>query len=179
MRIYYFFYKFFLCFIIFLIVGIVSKKNIDCYNYVKENIYNNNIHFSYFKDIYNKYLGGVFPINNIDNKKNEYVFDEKLEYTDISDYLDGAKLKVDNNYLIPSIYDGIVVFIGNKDKYGNVVIIENSDGINVWYGNVCNTMVKLYDNINKGNYIGESCSDYIYLVYDKDNKFLDYKNYLY
>ena len=34
------------------------------------------------------------------------------------------------------------------------------------------------EHIEKNDYIGESCSDYIYLVFFKDNEFLDYKDYI-
>ena len=84
-------------------------------------------------------------------------------------------LEVGYNYLIPSLNDGVVVYVGKKEKYGNVFIIENTDGVNVWYGNVCNGNFVLYDHVNKGDIVGESCDNYIYLLYNKDNIFLDYE----
>ena len=106
------------------------------------------------------------------------VFNEKLQYSSVSDYENGAILEVDKNYLIPNMEKGIVVYIGEKDKYGNVVMVENESGVDIWYGNVCNAMVSLYDNLDSGSYLGESCDDFIYLVYSKKNDYLDYHDYL-
>ena len=169
--------KFLLCTLIFLILAILSKSNINTREKIKDSLYKTNINFSYFKSLYNKYLGGVSIIK--EKKSNtESVFNEKITYTNITDYEDGAKLEVSNNYLVPSIYKGIVVYIGNVDKYNNVIIIENSDGIDTWYGNICNSKLKLYDNIEKGDFIGESCDNNIFLVFKKGNQVLDYKKYL-
>ena len=71
----------------------------------------------------------------------------------------------------------MVVFIGNKDNYGNVVIIEQVNGIDMWYGNINNLSVKLYDYVKKGATIGE-VNDYLYLVYKKDGKYLNYEDYI-
>ena len=79
---------------------------------------------------------------------------------------------------MPNLEKGIVVYIGEKDKYQTVVMVENEEGIDTWYGNICNSSLKLYDNIDTTNYIGESCNNYIYLVFTKENTFLDYKQYL-
>ena len=67
-------------------------------------------------------------------------------YKDASIYKKGVKLNVDDNYLVPIIESGIVVFIGNKDDYGKTVIIEQVDGVNVWYGNIDNINVSFSDN---------------------------------
>ena len=96
----------------------------------------------------------------------------------IEDYKNGAKISVDLNYLIPNLNNGIVVYQGKKEEYDYVIIVEDDKtGINSWYGNICNTSLKLYDNITTNDYIGESCSNYIYLLYSKNNTFLDYKKY--
>lgn len=161
--------------VIFLFLAILCKKDIVYKDYIHNKIYNSNISFSYFKNIYNRYLGGVFPDYQFDNTTK--VFNEKIRYSSVVDYYDGVKLTVGNNYLVPLIKEGIVVYIGEKDNYGNVVLVEDSDGVDTWYGNVCDISVNLYDNLSAGSYIGQSCGDYIYLVYSKGNVFLDYKDY--
>ena len=89
-----------------------------------------------------------------------------------------SKLEVNEKYLVPNLEKGIVVFIGNKDKYNNTIVIENEDGIDTWYGNICNTTLKLYDNIETSQYIGESCNNYIYLIFKKGETTLDYNKYI-
>ena len=48
----------------------------------------------------------------------------------------------------------------------------------MWYGNIKTVNVKLYDYVEKGSMIGEVSDDTLYLVYAKDNKFLNYEDYL-
>lgn len=177
-RLYVFFTKTLICFILFLVMAILCKKDVQYQNYVHSKIYEDSISFSSFKQFYNHYLGGIFPIENISSNNTNYVFSEKLVYEKASSYEDGVSLTVGYNYLIPNMEEGIVVYLGKKDKYGNVVMIENKDGIDIWYGNVCNVTVKLYDTVKVGSYLGESCDDIIYLVYSNKNKYLDYHDYL-
>lgn len=177
-QLYKFFIKTFICIIIFLSLAIACKKNKEYQEKIYNYLYQSTIDFSQFKKIYNKYLGGVLTINQEKNKDTSYVFNENIKYTNITNYESGAKLFVSNNYLVPNLKKGIVTYIGEKEKYASVIIIQDEDGIDTWYGNICNTSLKVYDNIEKSDYIGESCSNYIYLVFFKNNQFLDYKNYI-
>ena len=164
--------------VIFLILGIFCKKNVTYQHFIQEKIYQDNLSFSSFRTFYNRYLGGIFPVMNVENsEETAMVFDEKITYQSIEEYLDGARLVVSENYLIPNLKTGIVVYTGNKENYGNVVMIESDDGIRIWYGNVCNSLVKLYDQVQSGDYLGEACGTEIYLVYTNGNEVLDYKNY--
>ena len=72
----------------------------------------------------------------------------------------------------------MVIYIGEKENYGNVVIVEGIDGIDIWYGNMETTSVKLYDYVEKGAYLGTVKDDNLYLADQKDGNFLDYKEYL-
>lgn len=166
-----------MCILIFLSLSIISKGSVYYKNIIKKYLYEETLEFSSIKNFYNKYLGGIFPLDNVTNKTNQ-VFSEEITYKDITSYKDGAMLGVTTSYLIPAINGGIVVYIGEKEDYGNTIIIEDSNNIDIWYGNICNSTVKLYDEIEKGSYLGEACDDKIYLVYTKKNKVLDYKDYL-
>lgn len=177
-KVYNFLIKTLLCVILFLSVAIMCKKNQEWYLMVQEKVYNDNISFSSFKNFYNRYLGGVFPLEDVVFSQTEKVFHEDLIYDEITNYEDGVVLGVSMNYLVPALEDGIVVYVGEKEKYGMVLIVENADGVNVWYGNMCNYSLKLYDTVKKGSYLGEVCDNQLYLVFTKDNKYLDYKDYL-
>lgn len=177
-RLYYFLIRGLLCIILFLGLAIVCKGNVQYKNVIHDKLFCDSISFSYFQGIYNNYLGGIFPIENVFDVNMKAVFDEKLSYSDISAYGDGAALVVSSNYMVPNMEKGIVVYVGQKDKYNNVVIVENQDGVDIWYGNLCNTLVKLYDNIESGTYLGESCDNMLYLVYTRGNEYLDYRDYL-
>ena len=114
----------------------------------------------------------------MDLDKTEPVFNEKLTYLDSEDYKEGVKLTVSNNYLVPVIESGIVVFMGNKDNYGNVIIVQQVNGIDLWYVGIENSNIKIYDYIEKGSLLGEATSNEIYLYYQEGGEFLDYKKYL-
>ena len=48
----------------------------------------------------------------------------------------------------------------------------------MWYCNVQNENVNLYDYVEKGNLLGEAKGKEIYIVYQKDGKYIDYKEYI-
>lgn len=177
-KIYKFLIKLFLCFIIFLTLAILSKTSQQYKEKIKKYLYQDHIDFSLMKDFYNHYLGGIFPLTNITNYRTNYVFNEKITYQKIKPYQDGAMLKVTKNYLVPNLQEGTVVYSGKKEKYGYTVIIEGNDQIDYWYGNICNTIVKMYDQVPKGSYLGESCDEKIYFVVTKKNEVLNYQDYL-
>lgn len=162
---------------LFLINLIAIKSNSTYRDFIYDKIYNNNFSFTKIKEFYNKYLGGVETLDGIVNNTTP-VFNETLTYTSSSVYHDGVKLEVSNSYLVPVIEEGLVVFIGEKENYGDVIIVQGIDGVDIWYGNMANTSVKLYDYVDKGTFLGEVKGNSLYLVYSKDNKFLDYNNYL-
>lgn len=158
-----------------LIVLIISKNNIAFRDKVYYYLYEDNFSFMKIKQFYNKYLGGIYFF---DDRPTVYMtFDPKLSYTNLEDYNNGVRLTVMDNYLVPNLEEGIVIFIGVKEEYGNTIIVQNTDNVDVWYCNVKNTSVHLYDYVEKGTYLGETNGDYMYILYSKDNNFLDYTNY--
>ncbi len=163
--------------IILLLLLIISKSNKTYKDIIISNIYEKNISFAKIKKLYNKYLGGIEPLDKKINNVTP-VFNEKLVYNNETKYHDGVKLEVDNNYLVPVITEGMIVFIGEKENYGNVVIIEGLDGINIWYGNMDKVTGKLYDYIEKGTYLGTTKDNILYLAYQKDGQFLNYEEHL-
>lgn len=162
--------------IIFLIGLIIIKDNPNIKRIIKENIYEKSFKFMKSNNFYNKYIGNIFSLDKMSDKT-EAVFNENINYENITNYKDGAMLTVQDNYLIPALNTGIVLFIGEKDDYGKTIIVEQIDGVEVYYSNVKEN-VKLYDYVEKGQLIGEASSNKIYLTFIKDGKYLNYKNYL-
>lgn len=158
-------------------LAIIYKSNSNFKNNISYYFFEENIPFTKIKKIYDKYLGGLLPIKKENNNITE-VFNEKLNYNSSSIYYDGVKLSVAENYLVPSIEEGMVVFIGNKENYGKTVIIESLDGVDYWYGNITDTSLKLYDYVDKGTLVGEVQKD-LYIVFSKDGKYLNYEEYIY
>ena len=66
----------------------------------------------------------------------------------------------------------------NKDNYGNSIVIQGMDEVEITYGNISNSSLKLYDYIEKGELLGEVNGNNLYLVYSKDGNNLDYEEYL-
>lgn len=160
--------------IIFLIGLITIKANPNYLKKINKYLYEESIHFSGFKKIYNKFFGKYIG----EKEEVKPVFTEKIAYKKDSVYKDGVKLEVSDGYLIPAIEGGIVVYIGEKEGYGNTVIIEQINGISTWYSNVDAKNIKLYDYIKKGDLIGEAKNKKLYLLFEKKGKFLDYKKYI-
>lgn len=153
------------------------KSNADLRNYVYKNVFQDNLSFAKINSVYKKYFGSSLPLFN-DSNDVGMVSSAKLKYSKIEKYKNGAKLTVSNNYLVTAMDSGIVVFSGEKDGYGKTVVIQRSDDVEVWYCNLSNLNIGLYDYIKKGDNIGEVSGDTLYLVYMKDGKFLNYKKYV-
>ena len=162
--------------VVLLSLAIIYKSDSSFKDNISSYFFEENISFTKVKKIYDKYLGGLLPIKKEDNTTE--VFDEKLNYSDSSIYYDGVKLSVRESYLVPNLQEGMVVFIGDKENYGNTVIIENLDGIEYWYGNIKNTSLKLYDYVEKGSLIGEVNNE-LFMVFSRDGNYLNYEEYIY
>ena len=171
-----FFNKILVCIILVIICLIMMKTNSNFKEFVSEKIFKDNISFAYLNNLYNKYFGNILP--SYKNLDTEVVFNEKLEYFEYNKYLDGYKLSVQTSYLVPIIESGIVVYIGNIDNYGESVIIEGIDGVDIWYSNLENISVKLYDYVNSGDYLGEVKGEDLYLVFEKNQEYLKFEDYI-
>ncbi len=157
---------------------ILLKQNKTYQKWFHEHIFEKSFSFATLNQFYESKFGSSIPFQEMFLKKEQAVFEETLSYKEVSKYLDGAKLKVDKNYLVPIKESGMVVFVGNKEGYGNTVIIEGTDGVETWYGNMEKMNVKVYDYVEKGNFLGETKGDTLYMVFKKDGAILDYTKYL-
>lgn len=155
--------------IIIFVLLIFVNFNPDLKNKIKNTLFKTDYNFSYLNKVYNKYFADVFDkVNDKDVavvSKNSTKKQEK--------YKDGVKVYLDNTSEIKLLHSGIVVYIGNKKNYGKTIIIQQSNGIDAWYGNIDTTKVKLYDYVEKDKTIATG-DKYYYLVYEKDGKKLDY-----
>ncbi|MDD5887903.1 MAG: M23 family metallopeptidase [bacterium] len=164
--------------IIITLVGLIlAKKSPTIKNTIIENVYEKNLNFTKAKELYKKYFGSLLPWEKVVQQEKP-VFNEKLTYSAQNTYKDGVALTVEENYLVPALESGIVIFIGEKSDYGNTIIIEQTNGIDVFYSNITFVDLKLYDYIEKGKLLGEAKDNKIYLVFSKEGKYLDYKNYI-
>ena len=165
--------KFMLAIIFFLVTVIftnMSDKNLLLY---KEYVLTESLPFTKIKGWYEELFGEVLPKSD----NTQTVMSGKLVYKEIKDYQDGEVLTVSSKALVNSLASGVVVFSGEKDGYGNTVIIQGIDGADIWYGNLENVSVTLYDYIEEGTVIGSIKDEFLYLVIKKDNEFIKYEDY--
>ena len=162
--------------IIFLTALISVKKTPTLKPVLKDKIYEDSFKFITIKNFYEKYIGDF--LSNKVSKETTSVFNEKLSFQKINRYKDGVELIVNTNYLVPVIESGIVVYIGEKEDYGYTVIVEQVNGIDVFYSNINPIDIKIYDYVEKGTLLGETKNNNLYLVFQKNGAYLDYKKYI-
>lgn len=172
-----FFIRVLVCIIIVISLLVFLKYDKNNKQVVYKYLYQNNISLAGINSWYKKHFGDITPFQNLVKDNTKLVFNSNLVYEDATSYKDGVKLKVEDNYLVPIIESGIVVFIGNKDDYGKTVIIKQTDGVDVWYSNIDDINVSLYDYVSKGEFLAEANKSF-YMVFQKDGKYIKYEDYL-
>ena len=168
-----FFIKLLISIVITLIILILIKSSSSFKTFFYKEIYNTHLSFAPLSNIYNTYIG---KLDIFSDMLTEPVFNEELLYLTKEQYKDGVKLELQNN-LVPINESGIVIYIGEKEDYGNTIIIQRIDGVDEWYGGINNANVNLYDYVNKGDILGE-VDKYLFLIYKKDGNVLNYEEYL-
>ena len=149
----------------------ISEDNKQLYQkYVLED----SLEFTKINQLYQSVFGKVDVTD--DQDKDEVVF-RSITYTNIEPFKNGVKLTVGMNEVVNVITSGIVVFIGEKDDLGNTIIIQGNDGVDIWYSNITDSDIKVYDYIEAGNILGTSNGEDIYLTISKDGEFISYEEY--
>ena len=169
--------KFLFTILLTVVTLIVLKSSSNLKTSFYKYVYQDNISFAQINSLYKKYFGSQIPFLSLINKDTKTVFNEQLKYQSKKEYKDGVELIVEKNYLIPAIYEGMVVYVGDKEGYGNTIIVSCTNGIDVWYSNISSN-VKIYDYIEKGSLIGEAGSSNIYLAFKKNNEFVSYEDHI-
>lgn len=164
--------------ILTLAILILLKAKPELKSSFYSNVYEKNISFASINSLYEKFAGSPLPFSDLMNSSTATVFNETLSYSEKHKFLDGVKLVVEDNYLVPALDSGLVVFIGNKENYGNTIIVQQSNGIDVWYSNIENITVSMYDYIEQGKFLGEINTKELYLVFKKDGEVLEYEQYI-
>lgn len=80
--------------------------------------------------------------------------------------------------MVKSIDRGKVIFVGEKTGMGKTVVIQHSQGLESWYGNLDNYSVSLNDWVEVQQPIGKtpaatSMEQGVYFAIKKDGKFVD------
>lgn len=167
----------FLLSIIFLLLSIILiKSNFNIKNFYTVEILTKQLNFTKFNNLYNKYLGDVLPDYTIP-EPTKTVMNTNFSYSNGENYLNGSKIETEENYIIPTITSGIIVFLGNKDNLGPTCIIQGVDGVDIWYSNINIDNLNLYDYIDADTALAPVLSNYMYLTIDNNGTFISYETY--
>ena len=124
----------FLLSIIFLMLSVILiKSNNNIKTFYEEDILTKQINFTKFNNLYTKYFGNILPDYTVPNVPTQIASNTEFDYTNGTPYLNGTKLETTENYPVPIITSGIIVFLGNKDDLGPTCIIQGVDGVDIWY----------------------------------------------
>lgn len=162
---------------IFLGTLIYIKKDDKNKESIKKIVYQNSLSFAKIYNVYKKYLGDLIPFKNTFKENVKKVSQDKLTYEKIVKEDNGYILTVSNDYPVSSIKSGIIVELRKDDKYNNIIKIQDKSGLNITYGLLDEVDVKLYDYVEKGQLLGK-CTNKLYLIFEKDSKYLSYEEYL-
>lgn len=168
--------RFLLLIVICLVSLIVLKANPSLKDKVYKTVFQDNLSFAKINEIYQKYFGSSLPFKTEDNTQT--VSAVSLEYTNAEDYKDGVKLTLNADYIVPATSNGLVIFAGEKEGYGNTIVIQRPDNVEIWYSNLESTSVSLYDYVKQGQSVGKAKDNTLYMVFVKEGKTLDYKEYI-
>ncbi|MCI8588327.1 MAG: M23 family metallopeptidase [Bacilli bacterium] len=165
--------------ILLLSVLCIIKMHPESKKEVYKFIYSQNFSFAPFQEWYQKYFGNLFP-EEFSPKlpKDQMVFQESFVYQEKKEIENGVRVSVGKGYLMPSLESGLVVFMGNKDGYGETLIIQQMNGVDAWYVGLTPTDLKLYDYVEKGSLLGEVKEKDLDLYFQKEGEFVDYKEYI-
>ena len=161
--------------IIFLISLILISYS-DTKLFYQKYIFNDYIHFPKFYQKFNKIFKEpkLFKEEGISKE----VFNDHIsDNYQIEDYLNGKMIIYDTDIPVKTINSGIVVFIGEKENYGKTIIIQGIDGVDIWYGNVTDIGISLYDYVESNQIIANTNNKKIYLLLSQDNKYIDLEEY--
>ena len=157
--------------LIFLFASLIfTSVNEKCLNLYKKYVFEDTFPFMEFQNFYEKLSSSG---NQVQDKM---VFGSSLEYTNITSYQNGQSLEIGTDVPINNLTGGIVVFSGEKEGFNKTVIIQGSDGYDIWYGNLENVDIGIYDYVDAGKIIA-SASDNLYLLIMKDSEYYTYEEY--
>lgn len=143
----------------------------------KKVVYNNSLSFAKIYNLYSKYLGDALPFKNSIKDDTKVVSTEKITYSDIKKENNGYMLTVSKDFTLSALKSGIVVEKKSNEKYGNLIKIQDKEGLEITYGCIDDLEVSLYDYVEKGELLGRT-SGKLYLIFEKDGTYLSYEEYL-
>lgn len=163
--------------LLFFIVSVIVTQSTELESVVYTQVYKTNYDFASTNNSIKDMFGSIFIMDGLEEKIIP-VGDFNVSGNQFEENNGGIYMNVSKNDIIQSYQTGIVVFIGEDKRFGEVVIIQQGNGVDMIYGNVDNIEVSLYDYVEKGQTIGLASSNKLLVAYEKNGEILDYNEYL-
>lgn len=164
--------------IIFILASLIfinySENNYLLY---KKEVLTKNIPYLKLNRLYEKYFGKVLNSEKKDDTATMVFSSDFLTYEKIEKINNSEKITFNDKTIIKSFMSGIVVFMGEKENLGYTIIVQGVDGTDIWYSNITNSTIKLYDYIEKNTVLGEVNKN-LFLTILKDNNYIGYEEYI-
>ena len=120
----------------------ISDQNLI---YFKDHLFNETLAFAKINSLYTKYFGSIVP----DSLNNAIpVFETGKKYTNITPLNNSYHVDLTSN-VFTFLESGVVVFLGEKEGFGKTMIVQGIDGVDIWYSNIENYNVTMYDYVEK------------------------------
>lgn len=110
----------------------------------------------------NNQFYSFFPNNNLVSVSSV------VEYNHLKD-----NLYTNNSNEVVNFQKGRVIYKGEQELLGKYIIIMLQDNIEITFGNMTDTFVSEYDNVDKGTVIG-TYSDNLIIIFSHNGKEIDY-----
>ena len=149
----------------------MSDKNLLLF---KDYFFNNTLEFTKINELYKTYFGNIIPE---EISPTISVASTDKDYINIEEMSDSYKITLTGDTM-HFLQSGIVVFIGDKENLGKTVIIQGNDGVDIWYSNLNNVNLSMYDYVEKNTLVGEFKENVAILTFMEDGNYISYENYL-
>ncbi|WP_100402217.1 M23 family metallopeptidase [Bacillus sp. FJAT-42315] len=160
-----------------------SSPSLEGQAWMKE-VMEKEFQFSKAAEWYEKTLGEPLPFTVDGWTEKEKVVNEQAEYAvpvsgkvieDFQTNGRGLMVEAGLNEGVKAIKDGTVLFVGQKEEFGQTVIVQHADNSESWYGHVANPSVQPYEKVAAGSVLAQLAPNEqtFYLAIKKDGIFVD------
>lgn len=140
----------------------------------KNKLFNETLAFTKINSLYAKYFGDIIPekvTNSIP------VFENTPDTSTIEQEGNSYFVSLNSN-TYSFLESGVVVFLGEKEGFGKTMIVQGIDGVDIWYSNLENYNVSMYDYVEKGNIVGEFHEQKALLTFMENGEYIGYEKYI-
>jgi stage IV sporulation protein FA len=173
-----------------LIVAILFRStnpSLDGFKSFVENAMKRDYQFAKISNWSNETLGDSFsfsPMSFFEKKSNSNLNDNVIPVSgklkeSFKKNGKGITVETNRDKSVTAIKAGVVIFAGIDESHGKTIIVQQTNKMNVWYGNLATIKVNLYQHVTNGEALGTvtnkgtTNSGEYYFAIEKNDKFLD------